>query len=326
MPFNFFRKKTDKEQSPRKMATILDQHLGSYVKVMNINNTLKTSLILFGIALMFFNYLGSSIQPQTTEHIAMIRLVGSIDTENQTGNGLIFAESFERATKNENVKAILIVANSGGGSPVQAEMMNDVIAKYTTQPVEERVPVIVSMQDLCASACIMATSAADTIYAHRNSLVGSISVRMDGWGIDDALKRIGVERKVITTGKYKALLDPYRNLSENEKDFVRKEIMQPLHTNFVNVVKAGRGDKLDLKNELLFTGMIWSGSDSVNIGLIDEIKTTHQVQKDLKAQFQIDSFKNYNEKSFSFSRFVTSSIQQAITSAVKQEIRVTMNH
>lgn len=298
------------------LATVMDQHMGSYVKVMNVNNTLKTMMILIGVALMLINMIDGGLNSRTKEHVGVVLLTGAIADGSPTGSGKAFATAFEKAAKDEMAKAILIVANSGGGSPVQAEIMNKLIADYTAKPLKDRLPVIVSMQEICASACIMALSHADEIYAHGNSMVGSISVRMDGWAIDKALQRLDIQRKVLKTGKYKDLLDPYRNLTADEEEFIETNLMKPLHESFVNIVKDGRKGKLDESNELLFTGMLWSGTDSKQVGLIDEVKTIYEVEADLKQRYAIEEFKNYNSERMSFKEYFIGSVQKGIESAL----------
>lgn len=312
-----FKKDATPEKAKRQtLATVMDQHLGSYVKVMNVNNTLKTMMILIGVAIMLINMIDGGLNSRTKDHVGVVLLTGAIADGSPTGSGRAFATAFENATKDEKAKAILIVANSGGGSPVQAEIMNKLIADYTAKPLKERLPVIVSMQEICASACIMALSHADEIYAHGNSMVGSISVRMDGWAIDKALQRLDIQRKVLKTGKYKDLLDPYRNLTADEEEFIETNLMKPLHESFVNIVKDGRKGKLDESNELLFTGMLWSGTDSKQVGLIDEVKTINEVEADLKRRYGIDEFKNYNSERMSFKEYFVGSVQKGIESAL----------
>ena len=316
--FDKFFRKTPVDDTPKRqtLATVMDQHLGSYVRVMNVNNTLKTMMILVGIVLMFSSMINGGLDSRVKEHVAVILISGAIQDGSPTGSGKSFAAAFDKATKDEMAKAILIVANSGGGSPVQAEIMNKVVATYTAKPIGERLPVIVSMQEICASACIMALSHADEIYAAGNSIVGSISVRMDGYAIDNALRKLDIERKVLKTGRYKDLLDPYRNLTSDEENFIETRLMKPLHDGFVRSVKEGRGDKLDLTNDLLFTGMVWSGFDSKSVGLIDEIRTVYEVENDLKQRFSVELFKDYNSQRMSFKEYFVGSIQKGVESAV----------
>lgn len=312
------------ELSPR-LAQVLDRHLSKYIRVVNINNSVKTGLILFGLVFFFFNILKGSMSVKKPEHIASIAFTGGITSENPMANARSFSEVFFKAAEDPTAKAILIIANSGGGSPTQAEAIHEMISGYTSKPLSERKPVYVSIQEVCASACVLALASADKITAHHNSLVGSISVRMDGWAVDRALSRLDIERKVITTGKHKALFDPYRNLTDEEKDFIRDHVMGPMHQHFVDTVKAGRGDKLDLTNDMLFTGMIWAGNDAVNIGLADVIQTTYYLEESLKSEYSVQEITRYNRPSrLNLKGMFTSSVELAIRNILTQDVAVTM--
>jgi len=323
----FFRKRKP-EPAPEqnlKLATVIDRHLSKYVRIVNINNSVKTGLILFGLTLFMFNIFMGSFEVKKTDHIASIAFTGAVSSENPLGNARDFADNFFKAANDKTAKAILIVANSGGGSPTQAEAINEIIRNYTAKPIDERKPVYVSIQEVCASACIMAIAAADKITTHAASLVGSISIRMDGYAIDKALERLSIERKVITTGNLKALFDPYRNVNDEEREFIKDNIMWPMHNQFVDAVKAGRGDKLDLSNELLFTGMVWPGSDSVKIGLTDQVQTTYYLEEELKEKYGVTEIKAYNRPSrFNLKGLFTGSFEQAIRNILSEEMTIRM--
>ncbi|WP_445766819.1 S49 family peptidase [Rheinheimera sp.] len=322
----WFKKKpkVEEEKNPR-LASVLDRHLSKYIRVVNINNSVKTAMILFGLTFFMFNILIGSMDVKKTDHIASIGFTGTISTENPMANARSFSEVFFKAIEDTSAKAIVIIANSGGGSPTQAEAINQMVSEYTALPLAERKPVYVTVQEVCASACVLAFASADKIMAHHNSLVGSISVRMDGWAIDKFLKNLDIERKVITTGKYKALFDPYRNLDESEADFIRTEVMGPMHKHFVDTVIAGRGDKLDLSNEMLFTGMIWTGQDGVSVGLVDQIQSTYYVEEELKEMFSVSEVKRYNRPPrFNLKGMFGASIENAIRSILTEDIQITM--
>lgn len=307
-----------------RLANVIDRNLSKYIKVMVLNNSVKTGLILFGFTLFMFNIFMGSFDVKKSDHIASIAFTGLVSSENAMANARDFSEHFFKAANDATAKAIVIIANSGGGSPTQSEAIYEIIKTYTAKPIAERKPVIVSIQEVCASACVMAIAAADKITAHNNSLVGSISVRMDGWAIDRALANFDIERKVITTGANKSLFDPYRNLNDSEKAFIVEHVMTPMHNHFVQSVIDGRGDKLDLTNELLFTGMVWPGADSVKIGLVDAIQTTYYLEEELKAQYDVTEIKRYNRASrFSLKGLFTSSLETAITNVLHKDMSIT---
>lgn len=320
--YNPFKSKPIEER-PRTLAGVLDKHLKTYVKVANINNSVKTALILFALTALFANLLLDSFEVKPTDHIATIAFSGVVSSENRLGNARAFSDSFNKAVEDESAKAILIIAQSGGGSPVQGEMIHDLIAEYTALPISERKPVYVSVQEVCASACVMAMTPADKIYVHKNSLIGSISVRMDGWSLDKALAKFDIQRKVLSPGKYKDLFDPYKTLTEGEKEIIFETLLNPMHKIFVESVIESRGDRLDLTNEMLFTGMAWSGVDGVKIGLADEVKTTLQLEHDLKSEYKVEEIRRYNTQGFSFKTLLQTSLEGAIKSAIEGQLQVT---
>ncbi|WP_240224670.1 S49 family peptidase [Rheinheimera hassiensis] len=310
----FFKK--NQVQQPQDIATVLDKHLGSYVRTSVAHKMLLTGLLIFGVGMSVYS--GMLNDSAGKNHIALIQIKGEISEDNPTGSGLKFSRVFEEASNDSTVKAILITASSGGGSPTQSEMMYETIKDYVKKPLSERKLVVVSMMDLCASACLASVIASDKIYVHRNTLIGSIGVRMDGFAIDDALSKVGIERKVLTSGSLKDLLDPYRKLTGEEEAFIKSTIMMPLHNTFVSMVKDARGDKLATDNPLLFTGMVWTGEDGVKNGLADEVMTTAQLEKHLKDEYQVTEVKTYNKERFTLSKLINSGLEHAISQALSK--------
>lgn len=312
-------KNTPDENSgkPLRLAEVFDKHMKTYVRVVNINNSVKTALILFGLTALFFNLLKDSIEVKPDDHIASIEFSGAVSSANKMGSARGFYTAFDKAINDDAAKAILIIAQSGGGSPVQGEMIHQLIKEYTLTPIEERKPVYVSVQEVCASACVMALTPADKIYVHQNSLIGSISVRMDGWAIDEALAKFDIKRKVLSPGRYKDLFDPYKSINAEEKELIFSSLLEPMHKIFVDTVKSSREGKLDLDNELLFTGMAFNGMQGVEIGLADEVRTTLQLEMDLKNEFGVETVKRYNEQGFSFANLLKTAMSDGVKSAIE---------
>lgn len=325
----WFRKKQLQEQieTPTKesLSSVLDKHLTKYIRVVNLNNSVKTGMILFGLTLFMFNLFMGSLEVKKTDHIASIAFTGDVSAENSMANARDFSEHFSAAVNDESAKAILIIASSGGGSPTQAEGIHELIKNYTDKPLAERKPVYVSVQDVCASACVMAMVSADKITAFHNSLIGSISVRMDGLSLDKFLAKFDIERKVISTGSKKPIFDPYRSSTEEEKEFIKTNVMTPMHDYFVNTVIEGRGDKLDQSNPLLFTGMIWTGDQSVKLGLADKIQSTYFLEEEMKKEFAVTEIKRYNKPPrFNLKSMLTSSFESAIEAVMKNDMSINM--
>jgi protease-4 len=312
--FSFLKKR--QVQQPQDIATVLDKHLGAYVRISVTHKLLLTGLLLFGVAMSVYS--GMINDSASKNHIAVIQIKGEISENNPTGSGLQFSRVFEDASNDPTVKAILITASSGGGSPTQSEMMYETIKDYVKKPLSERKPVVVSMMDLCASACLASVIASDKIYVHRNTLIGSIGVRIDGFAIDEALSKVGIERKVLTSGSLKDLLDPYRKLTSEEEEFIKSTIMMPLHNAFVSMVTDARGDKLAKDNPLLFSGMVWTGEDGVKNGLADEVLTTAQLEKRLKEEHQVTELRTYNKERFTLSKLINAGFEHAISKALSK--------
>lgn len=321
-----FRKKTSPE-TKKSLSTIVDFHLNRYSRAYVVNRHMMTVVLGMALLVSADNYFFKRDENKGEDHIAVIRLAGEISASNASGSARQFAESFEKAVNNEHTKAILVVANSGGGSPVMSEGINAVIqdhisnrelaAKSGKDKSKADIKVYVSIEDVCASACLASIASSDVITAHNNSLVGSIGVRLDSFGIDGLLKKLGVERQVLTAGKMKDLLDPYRTMTEDEKTFIKSELMDPLHQNFIDLVKAARAGKLKTDNELLFTGMIWTGSEAMKLGLVDAIKTTRQLEKELMKQYNVKDVVVVQKEGFSFMSMLKSAMTDGIALGTK---------
>jgi protease-4 len=326
---NLFKKK-DKEQQSMEIGAVADRHLSTYVRLANTTNAMKAGLMGVGIIGMTSTWLFGDMVSSNDPEIALIQIKGNISADNATGNGAKIAKALEDAIKGVNTKAVIISANSGGGSPVQGEIINEAIKDIKSRrgelneegDITPNIPIIVSIEDVCASACLLSILNADKIYSHRNSLVGSIGVRIDGYAIDNALKSIGVERRVLTSGVNKALLDPYSNWSEQQEDKVKTALIDPLYQQFVNDVKQARKDKLDTSNTELFSGMVWTGQQGVDIGLVDEIKTSHDIKRFLMDKYDTEKVKTYNREGFSLSKMMTASFTDAITATLKQAVKI----
>ncbi|MBT7306922.1 MAG: S49 family peptidase, partial [Gammaproteobacteria bacterium] len=139
----------------------------------------------------------------------------------------------------------------------------------------------------CASACYYIASAADEIHATEVSLIGSIGVRMGGFGFIGAMKKLGVEQRELTAGKYKALLDPFSPRNPETEQFLREHVLEATHQIFIQRVKTGRGERLS-NSEKLFTGLIWVGQEAKTLGLIDGFNSTQQLAKQLNIESIID--------------------------------------
>ena len=214
--------------------------------------------------------------------IGIVKLSGIISTETRLGSrgGLNLndlSDSFTKAFSFKNLKAIVLLVNSPGGSPVQSALIANRVRDLAK---EKEIPVYCFIEDLAASGGYWLSCAADKIYAMESSIIGSIGVITSGFGAVEAIKKIGIERRVYSQGKNKGLLDPF--LPE-KKDDVKQilTIQKDLHAQFINWVKKRRGKRLKAKDEVLFNAGVWSGTKAKELGLIDGIGDYYNVMKDI---------------------------------------------
>ena len=229
--------------------------------------------------------------------IPHIRLSGIIGSVGRFRQGINFAgqqEIIDKAFSIKKALAIAISINSPGGSPVQSHLIYSYIKK---QAKKNNKKVLVFAEDVAASGGYLIACAGDEIYANSSSIIGSIGVISASFGFQDAIKKIGIERRVYTAGKNKSTLDPFKE--EKEEDIQRlKKIQLELHSDFINVVKASRGSKIvDAEKNNIFTGEFWSGSSSLKLGLIDGIGNAEQI---LREKFGEDIVIKKLEKQKSF--------------------------
>ncbi len=209
-----------------------------------------------------------------------IKLNGVIGNVGKFKQGIDFSGQEELIKKAFSIKkavAVAISINSPGGSPVQSHLIHDFI-RY--QAKKNKKKVIVFAEDVAASGGYLIACAGDEIYANSSSIVGSIGVISASFGFQDAIKKIGIQRRVYTAGKNKSTLDPFKE--EKEEDIERiKKLQLELHSDFINVVKKSRASKLkDPEKNNTFTGEFWSGSASLKLGLIDGIGNAEQVLRE----------------------------------------------
>ena len=244
--------------------------------------------------------------------IPHIRLSGVIGSAGRFKQGIDFSgqqEIIKKAFSFKKSKNIAISINSPGGSPVQSHLIHDYIRQLAKKNEKK---VIVFAEDVAASGGYLIACAGDEIYANSSSIVGSIGVISASFGFQDAIKKIGVQRRVYTAGKNKSTLDPFKE--EKEEDIERiKKLQLELHSDFIEVVKKSRGSKLkDTEKNNTFTGEFWSGTTSMKLGLIDGIGNAEQI---LREKFGEDIVIKKLEKQKSFiAKKLSSSIDNQIDS------------
>lgn len=219
------------------------------------------------------------------KHTALVEIKGVIAPEtNASADRIVTA--LRKAYEDENTKGIILRINSPGGSPVQAGYINDEIKRLREKHPD--IPVYAVASDLCASGGYYVAVAADEIYVDKASLVGSIGVRIGTFGFVEAIHELGIERRLLTAGQNKGILDPFSPLPEDQKTFLQG-VLDQLHQQFIDVVREARGDRLK-GGEEVFSGLFWSGEDSVALGLADGLGSSGYVARELIGAEEIVEF------------------------------------
>jgi signal peptide peptidase SppA len=205
-----------------------------------------------------------------TPVVPVVRLSGVIGAVTPLRPGMSLAgvaRMLERAFATRNAKAVALVINSPGGSPVQSRQ---IYLRIRQLAAEKKLPVLVFVEDVAASGGYMIACAGDEIFCDPSSILGSIGVVGGSFGFQELIKRIGVERRLYTAGTHKAMLDPF--LPENPDDVARvKGLQREIHAIFIALVKQSRGSRLKGTEDVLFTGEYWAGETSISLGLADAI-------------------------------------------------------
>jgi signal peptide peptidase SppA len=205
-----------------------------------------------------------------TAVVPVVRLSGLIGSVTPLRPGMSLAgvaRTLERAFATKNAKAVALVINSPGGSPVQSRQ---IYLRIRQLAAEKKLPVLVFVEDVAASGGYMIACAGDEIFCDPSSILGSIGVVGGSFGFQELIKRVGIERRLYTAGEHKAMLDPF--LPENPDDVARvKALQREIHAIFIALVKQSRGGRLKGADDVLFTGEYWAGETSVSLGLADSI-------------------------------------------------------
>lgn len=218
-------------------------------------------------------------------HTAMVSVNGVIAADSDA-NANSIVTSLRAAFKNEHSKAVMLVINSPGGSPVQSGYVNDEIKRLRGLYPEKKLYAVIA--ELGASGGYYMAVAADQIYADKSSLVGSIGVTASSFGFVDLMEKIGIERRHYTSGAHKAFLDPFSPAKAEEAEFWH-QVLDVTHQQFIKVVEEGRGDRLQKDNTQLYSGLIWNGEQALDLGLIDGLGSPGYVAREvIKAENIVD--------------------------------------
>ncbi|MBD1550361.1 S49 family peptidase [Pseudomonas typographi] len=243
------------------------------------------------------------------QYTALIDVRGMIaDKEDASADNII--GSLRKAFEDSKVKGVILRINSPGGSPVQAGYVYDEIRRLRAQRPQVKVYAVIT--DLGASGAYYIASAADEIYADKASLVGSIGVTAAGYGFVGTMEKLGVERRAYTSGEHKAFLDPFQPAREDETRFWQG-VLDTTHKQFIAQVKQGRGERLkDKDHPELFSGLIWSGEQALQLGLIDGLGSSSFVARDLIKADDIVDFTTEQSPLDRFSKRLGASVAEHI--------------
>ncbi|MCC2625096.1 MAG: family peptidase [Burkholderiales bacterium] len=245
-------------------------------------------LIIIGAIL--FNVFGgrSKLSAETGKHVAIVNLNSVISDENKSYETVI--DGVTSALEDKDTVGVIIRANSPGGSPVYSNMIyNEILRLRKLYP---KKPIDVVIEDVCASGCYYIAAAAEKIYANPSSIVGSIGVIYTGFGVTNLMDKVGVDSRLIISGRNKAMGYPF--IPPNaEQNAMQQQMLDKIHMQFITAVKNGRGNKLSNDPDL-FSGRYWIGEDAKPLGLIDGFSTVDGLARD---QFKTDNLVDYTPDS-----------------------------
>lgn len=219
-------------------------------------------------------------------HTAVVAIRGEIaDGADASAENLLPA--MRDALADADTKALILLINSPGGSPVQAGLVYDEIGRLRTK---YKKPIYAVVEETCASAAYYIASATDKIYVNKASIVGSIGVLMNGFGFVDAMDKLGIQRRLYTSGDNKGFLDPFSPVTPQQREFAQT-LLDDIHGQFIDAVKKGRGDRLKITPET-FSGLFWAGDQAVQMGLADQLGSADSVARDVVGAAKLVDYTN----------------------------------
>lgn len=221
-------------------------------------------------------------------HAALVDLRGEIKPDSMGSADNVNA-ALQKAFKDKNTVGVILRINSPGGSPVQAGYINDEIRRLRAE--YPQIPLYAVVEDICASGGYYVAVAADKIFVDKASVVGSIGVVLDSFGFTGTLEKLGIERRLLTAGENKSFLDPFSPTVPKQKEQAQKMLAE-IHQQFIQVVQQGRGERLKNSPEI-FSGMLWTGEKSIDLGLADALGSAEYVAREV---IQVESIVDYTTK------------------------------
>ncbi len=269
-------------------------------------------LVIIGIVLFSIFDGKSKIATEKGKHVAIINLNGVISDENKTYDTII--DGVTDALEDKNTVGVIIRANSPGGSPVYSNMVyNEILRLRKRYP---KKPIDVVIEEVCASGCYYIAAAADKIYANPSSIVGSIGVIYTGFGLNNLMDKIGIDNRLLISGKNKAMGYPFIPANK-EQNIMQQQMLDKIHMQFINAVKDGRNGKLSNDPDL-FSGRYWIGEDAKPLGLIDGFASVDSLARE---QFKTDNLVDYTPDSDTMDK-IAKKLGVSLIDSAKQEVEL----
>jgi protease-4 len=248
----------------------------------------KLLLLIYLFALLFIGMGWFGKKDGAGKHTALVEVRGVIGADSPASADNI-TTGLQDAFKDKRTQGVIVRINSPGGSPVQAGYINDEIRRLRAK--YPNIPVYAVVEDICASGGYYIAVAADKIYVNKASIIGSIGVLMDGFGFTGTMEKLGVERRLLAAGENKGFLDPFSPINESQKQYAEK-MLKDIHSQFISVVRQGRGKRLKETPEM-FSGLLWIGQKSIELGLADAMGSIDYVARDV---IQAEDIVDYTPK------------------------------
>lgn len=248
-------------------------------------------------------------------HTALIDISGVIEAGGEV-NAEAVMNSLHEAYESKGTKGIILRINSPGGSPVQAGIINDEIRRQ--RKLHPAIPVYAVVEDICASGGYYIAAAADKIYVDKASIVGSIGVLMDGYGFTEVMKKVGVERRLMTAGENKAMLDPFSPVNPKHQALAQA-MLNEVHEQFKTVVRQGRGARLKESPEV-FSGLFWSGEQSIKLGLADALGSADYVAREVIKQEEIVDFTYQEDFASRIAKRIGASVSATLGEVIARQL------
>jgi protease-4 len=243
------------------------------------------ALYLLALLVLYMPTDWSELPKSADGHSALVELSGAISDASEASADTVIG-GLRDAFEDKNTKGVILRANSPGGSPVQSAYIFREIKRL--RELYPDIPLYAVVSDICASGCYYVIAAADEIYVDESSIVGSIGVRMDSFGFVDAMEKLGIERRLYTAGESKGFLDPFTPSKAADIEHVA-ELLGSIHEQFKSSVMEGRGERLQ-EHPQLFTGLVWTGAESIDMGLADKVGSAGHVAREVIGAEEIVDF------------------------------------